>query len=313
MNSKSRAVYVMLICCMAATGSAQRVSKISFPVSSVVNGAPANGTVELSAKVAKTAVVVTLTSSNPAVVVPASVSIAPGQATAPVSVTTTSVAADTTVVIKATVGTTSSSTSLVVQSPRVAGFTFTTSTAQGGSNATGMVKLNSAAPAGGLKVNLSANSPLWGGPTSIVVSAGTMMSTFTFATIPVVGITDVNVAASVANSRVVANLNITPALFTSFRIATPSVVGGTNTTGMLFLNGPAPKEGFRINLRTDSPLVKVPGVVVIPSGKDSTTFTITTKVVPAKKTARISAGGSGASVELSLDLTPAPAGTGTGH
>src|SRR5471030_2544590 len=98
-----------------------------------------------------------------------------------------------------------------------------------------------------------------------------MLSTFTFTTIPVVGITDVNVGASVAGLRVIANLNITPALFTAFRITTPSIVGGTPATGLLLLNGPAPKEGFRVAVRTDSPLVKVPSFVFIPAGKDQAT------------------------------------------
>lgn len=309
MNTISRFLAATLLVGTAALSSAQKLTRLTLPVSTVAGGASANATVELSAKAGKEPVVITLASSNAAATAPATVTVPAGQATATFPIATIAVGADTPITIKAKAGAAKATLNFTVLSPRVTEFTFTPITVQGGSNASGIVKLSSVAPVGGAKVTLAANSPHWGGPARFVVNAGSTTGSFTFATIPVVGITDVNVAASLSGSRVVANLNLTPAQFTTFRVTAPTVVGGTATTGLLMLNGPAPKEGFKVNIRSDSSFVVVPFAVTIQAGQNQTTFAITTKPVTTAKTARVSAGGSGAWVELSLDVTPKPAGS----
>jgi hypothetical protein len=160
---------------------------------------------------------------------------------------------------------------------------------------------------------LAANTPFWGGPPSFIVPPGATTGSFAVTTIPVVGVTDANVAASLNGSRIVANLNLTPAQFTTFRLTDPTLVGGVPTSGLLLLNGPAPKEGFRIKISCDSLLVKAPTTITIPSGQTSITFQIVTKAVTKPTVTRLSASGSGAWVELSLSITPPPATAGHGR
>jgi len=56
------------------------------------------------------------------------------------------------------------------------------------------------------------------------------------------------------------------------------VAGGSATTGLLYLNVPAPAGGLLVNLSSQYPnLVGVPASVTIPAGSTDATFAITTQ------------------------------------
>jgi len=304
MKVLSKVVSTLLLLGVVGIASAQKVSKVSLSTGSVLGGAPVTGTVEISTKAGKTGAVVTLASPGPQATVPPTITISAGQTSGTFAVATLAVAVDTRLALKATVGTSSATANLTVQAPRIAEFAFSPASVQGGSITTGVIKLTSVSPTGGIKVTLSSNTPFWGGPSSFVVPAGSNTGTFPVTTIPVVGTTDANVAAQLSGSRAVASINLTPALFTTFRITPTSLVGGTAAVGSLTLNGPAPKEGFRVKVLSESPLTKVPTYVVIPSGGTTITFPISTTAVATTKVVRIIAGGSGAWIELALELNP---------
>ncbi|MDR3690444.1 MAG: hypothetical protein P4L46_13775 [Fimbriimonas sp.] len=316
-DSVMRAMVRVAVACLVAGGAslcfAQKLSRVSLTANSITGSTSSSGTIELSDKAGKSAVVVELSSSSPIVTIPNSVTVAVGQSSVPFSITSVTVAADTTVVIKATVGSVTTSINLVVQSPRLTEFAFNPNGVQGGSKSTGTVKVNAPAPTGGLKVNLASNTPYWGGPTSVMIAAGSTSGSFVVTTLPVVGITSADVTASIPGSRIVGSISITAARFQSFTVDHSSVVGGSSAIGTITLDGPAPKEGFHVKVTCDSSLAKVPAFVVVPAGQSSITFTIATKPVKEATTARIATGGTGGMVEIPLSIVPPIAGSTGGH
>lgn len=300
-----RFAIALFVICASNLALAQKITRVTLSAAAVSGGGTITGTLELSDKVVQQPLVVKLTSSSTAATVPASVTLAPGQATATFQVTTAPVAADTPTVIRASTGTSSLTANLIVQLPHLTELTFSPFSVQGGSIANVLVKLNAPAPPGGVKVMLAANSIYWGGPPSVDIPAGASSYAFSVTTKPVVGITDVGVTASLKGSRASGSLDITPAMFRTFDITPKTVIGGASAIGMLTLDGPAPKDGFRVRISSDSPVVVAPSTVRLPAGTNQISFTITTRPVKKETVVRISAGGSGAFVELAITIEPA--------
>jgi len=295
---------VVVVCGAAFAGAADKVSKVSLSVPSVAGGTTSAGTVELTAKAGSTGAVVALTSSNAAVTVPATVTVASGQTTVNFTATTSPVAANLSAVIKATLGTSSATTTLGVEAPKVAEFSFIPPSVVGGSGATATVKLSSAAPAEGTKVSLSASSAAWGGPTSVVIPAGATSATLAFTSIPVSELTNSDVTASVPGSKVGATLTVEAPHIASFVLSSSSVIGGVHPSGTLTLNGAAPKGGFKIKMTSGASSAIVPSTIEIAAGATSTSVGIVTKAVSNKAAARINVVAPGASVELLLTINP---------
>ena len=297
-----RMTVAMLSLSLAAFCSAQRLSKISLAVPVVAGGVGTTATLELTSKVVKDPLVVTLSSSLPSVTVPANITIAAGASTATFPVGSLAVADNVSGVIKATLGSANVTTSLRLEAPHVAEFTFIPTSVQGGSGSTATVKISSAAPVGGLKVHLPSTTPAWGGPETVLVPAGATATSFSFTTVAVGSKLDATVSAFTVGDHIPAILTLTPPLLTTFTLSPTNVLGGTPSTGTLKLNGVAPKEGVKVNLSSDSGDLKFPEVVSIPSGETTATFTIATKAVTGRTPVRIIARAPAASIELVLTI-----------
>jgi hypothetical protein len=73
-------------------------------------------------------------------------------------------------------------------------------------------------------------------------------------------------------------------------ITPTSVTGGTNATGKVFLSAPAPAGGISVTLSTsNASAAQAPGIVNVPGGQTSASFSITTFAVSANTTATITA------------------------
>lgn len=296
-----RLIVATLSVCLAGVAAAQKVSKLTLSVESVAGGTTATCTVEISAKAGPTGVIVNLTSSNPAATVPATVTVPSGQVSVGFVVTTTPVGAKTQAVIKAASGAGSASSNLLVLPPTIGGISFSPTSVTGGATATGTIKLNSAAPTGGVKVSLSSSAAAWGGPSFVMVTAGATATQFTFTTVPVLDHTDADVTASLFADKVGATLGIEAPYVEAFSVAQTTVVGGTSIVGTVTLNGPAAKQGFKVSVTSDSPLAAVPQAITVAAGKTTVQFTIATKAGKAG-IARINASAPGGSVQLLLTL-----------
>ncbi len=160
------------------------LSTVSVNPVSVNGGTAATGTITLGSPAPAGGVVVTLTSSSAAAVVPASVTVPAGATTATFAISTTSVTASTAATITAASLGVSKTTTLTVN-PAVAAVTFNTLTLSptsvrgGRANSTATITLSAVTPTA-LVVNLaSSNTAAATVPATVTVPAGASTVTFT--------------------------------------------------------------------------------------------------------------------------------------
>src|SRR5262249_6426992 len=109
--------------------------------------------------------VVSLSTTNPAATVPASVTVASGQTTATFTITTTAVTSIKTGVVKAVLGTSSLSKPLKVRPIGVKSVSLTPNPVVGGNDVNGKVTLECEAAPGDIIVTLSSSAPGIANPT----------------------------------------------------------------------------------------------------------------------------------------------------
>ena len=167
----------------------------------------------------------------------------------------------------------------------------------GGKSGRASVALIIPAPAGGATVDLTTDNPsIIHVPASVAINEGNSAASFTIGTSPVSGLpTGGHVTASAGGVTKSIFVNVVPdpnaaPLLQSMSIAPASVTGGTNATGTVFLSAPAPAGGVSVTLSTSNRSVaSAPGIVTIPEGQTSATYTLTTFAVSATTSATITA------------------------
>jgi hypothetical protein len=152
----------------------------SFTVApaSVLGGTNATGTVTLNAVAPAVGISVALTSSVTTILVPASVSIPAGAASATFTITTQAVPTQASGTVTATVSSTTLSANLTLTAPTLTALTLNPTSVTSGSGSTGTVTISSAAPAAGLTINLTSDNAAVTVPTSVSVPAGATTATF---------------------------------------------------------------------------------------------------------------------------------------
>jgi hypothetical protein len=257
------------------------LSSVSLNPTTVTGGNPSTGTVTLSGAAPAGGVAVTLSSSNTSVAaVPASVTVPGGSTSTTFAITTTSVVTTTTVSITATYGGSANATLTVNPAIGVSSVSLNPTSVVGGNNSTGTVRLNAAAPTGGVSVSLtSSNTAAARVPASVTVSAGSTSATFTVTTLGVASTTTSVVTATLGTSTN-ATLTVTAASLSSVTRSPTSVVGGNNSTGTVTLNGFAPTGGAVVTLSSsNTSAAQVPASITVAAGARSAAFTITTTPV----------------------------------
>jgi hypothetical protein len=162
--------------------------------------------------------------------------------------------------------------------PDLQSLTINPSSVVGGSTAMGTVSLNGPAPAGGLQVQLSSgNTSVATVPASVTVLAGQTSASFSITTRPVASQTQVTIMARLGNSSRQVTLTVLPPSIQSLSISPSTVRGGSNATGIVTLNAPAPPGGAVVPLRSsNSTVATVPASVTIPAGQTTAQFTVRT-------------------------------------
>jgi hypothetical protein len=259
----------------------------------IKGGGTFNAKVTLTAPAADSTTI-TLASNNPAVVVPASVTIPKNGTEANFVVTTLAVATDTVVTVSATAGTLISSRPITVLAPVVDTFVLSPASVAGGSSVTATVTLDGAAPVGGLTVNIIPEFALVTTvPSTVIVTAGQTSKSFTVTTNPVANDTHAGVGvytSSIGTDWTTDFVDIAAPRVSSLTLNPSSVKGGTSSTGTVVLDSPAPVAGMTVNLSSNNGAATVSATVTVPSGVDkSATFTVTTTAVATDVTATISA------------------------
>lgn len=249
----------------------------------VVTGGLANatGTVTLSTPAGPTGITINLSSSAPAAAsVPASLFIPAGATSGQFTVTTSKVSANVLATISA-VGSTSvtASDTLLVRAPSLVSLDIDPSVVVGGESAFGTVTLETAAPAGGVEVTLTANP---GGivsmPATVTVPGGQTSVSFQIDTVGILVDTDVMITASTENSVASAFLTVLSPTIIDLSFSPGRVTGGNSVVGTIVIDQPAPAGGLTINIDSEDPTYAQSTVatVTIPAGQTSATFTVTT-------------------------------------
>src|SRR3954471_12098254 len=193
------------------------LSGFSVSPTDIVSGTSTQGTVQLVTSAPAGGGVVTLTSSNPAVLqVPPTVRVPAGNNSTSFPITTSATSVFTTVEVDASAGgvTRSAFVNLAAgpTAPSLVSLAISPTSVPGGTNATGTVQLSSAAPSGGLSVTLATSNASVAQPPPIVnVPAGQTQANFTVTTSTVTANTQVTVTAFSGSTKRSSTFTVTSA------------------------------------------------------------------------------------------------------
>ncbi|WP_165864557.1 protease pro-enzyme activation domain-containing protein [Capsulimonas corticalis] len=174
----------------------------------------------------------------------------------------------------------------------------------------GTVTLSAPAPAGGSGIHLSStNRSVLLVDGQLNIPAGATSASFAIRTLMVNSPVNVNVAASLDSTVLIAPTTVlVAAVPASLTIAPNQVIAGVRPTATVTLSTVAPAGGALVTLlSSDTNSAGVYYGVVVPAGATSATFPVTTKFVASTKVVTITAASNGVTVGANLTITPAPA------
>jgi hypothetical protein len=230
------------------------ISALTVGATSLVAGSSTSGTVYLDGPAGVGGETVSLESSDPsAASVPDTVSVPAGATGASFTITAGAVSQTSLARLSASAGGQTSTLDVTVTpTPVVLWLSLDRTSVAGGGTIvpTGTVRLNGAAPAGGVTVSLSSENPTAASvPTTITIPAGASQGTFTVTTSAVAVDTTVTIVASVGTSAQGYTLTVRRPRVVYVTTNPQEVVGGQPLTATVALDGPAPAGGMRVNIR----------------------------------------------------------------
>jgi len=253
------------------------------------------GTVVLTDPAPTGGLVVTLTSSIPAVAsVPASITVGSGQTTKQFVITHTAVATRTIPRIKAAITGSSLTADLTVYPPKPVTVVINPIAFVGGTatTVTGTVTISGPAPAGMKVALVSSYAPAATVPATITMTTGATQGTFTVTHFAQAVKRDFSVKATTGASFARGVATNQPPSPISVTMSPSSVTGGSSqtVTGTVQLNGPAPTGGITVTLTSSNVSAgTVPTSIVIPAGQTTGTFTVSHKAVKVATTVTVTA------------------------
>jgi trimeric autotransporter adhesin len=186
------------------------ISSIAVNPSTLPGGSSATGTVTLTRPAYEYGAQVSLSSNSIAISVPATVTVPSGATSATFTITTQQVAASATRTITATRMGISRSVNVTLTPMTINSFTCNPTTVKGGQNSTGTIVISNPAPAGGLRVNVTASSSALIVPATVTVPAGQTSATFTIGTTRVGATYTRQVAVQYGQTTRTVNITLTP-------------------------------------------------------------------------------------------------------
>lgn len=281
------------------------VQNLTVDPGSVRGGTPAIGVVTLSAPAPKGGAIVQLSSNSAAVLVPPTVAVTAGSASASFQVTTRAVDTSRAATIIAGTGTNSRSFTETITPAEISGITVNPSSVQGGLPTSGTITLNGPAGPNGTIVTLSSNNLAVSVPTSITIPAGYSFATFTASTTPMVTPANVTLTASLNGITFSTTITVTPITLISLSVTPQSIPGGIKASGIVSVNGPAPGSGMVVKLSSNSSYLTIPQSITVLPGQTSASFTLTTAPTSTQKSATITAQSGPVSLSTKIQVVPA--------
>jgi hypothetical protein len=257
----------------------------------VTGGLKVIATIGISAPAPTGGALVKLASNNSAALpIQSTVTIAAGESTATVDLTSKKVTTNQLVQLSGVVSGDTAYTYVTVVPTALTSFTVTPGITTGGFSLTGTVNLTAPAPAGGATVALETSSqaavPI---ESSVTVPAGKSTASFSIPTKAVTTNQTVTLTAALNGSETV-RVTIVPAAISTFTLSSASVQGGTSVTGTLTLTAAAPPNGITVKLTSsNTSAIPIVASVLIPAGQTSKTFTINTSKVAANVSVTLTA------------------------
>ena len=303
----------------SVTGEATALAGISGPSGSPELGLIGGGTGQLTVRLNGTApaggAVVVLASNDPAVTVPASVTVPAGNQSAAFTVTARS---GLHVPVYAFVSAEYGGITYAAYVPVTAddppadldmfdGFKVARTSLVGGDPVQATVKLIgawTAGPGGRIVTLASTNPTLASVPPSVTIPAGSNSTTFTITTHAVTERQTVTILASRGYTAFVTLELLPPGAVTSLTLNPTSIAGGSTSQGTVTVSTPAPAGGTVVALSShDTNAATVPASVTVPAGSTSATFTVTAKPAgPNGSFAVISASAGGSTKTATLNI-----------
>jgi uncharacterized protein (TIGR03437 family) len=289
---------------------------LSFSPSYVNGGNSATLTVSLNGVARSIGLSVSLSSNNAAAQPPFLVTVPAGKASLQVTVSTLPVTAVQTATITGRAAGASQTAALEIDPAsalQLSTLSVAPASVLGGKNVSATVALTGTAAPGGAKIGISSDNTAAHPPAAVSVPFGSSSATFSIPTSVVTASQTCNITATLAHSSQTAQIAVVPAL--QLVLANSSVVGGSGNTvsGTVTIADSASIVGATIILQSSNWSATVPnGGVVIPSGQNSASFTITTAAVTVAQTVTITATYGGLKQSATLTVTPPASATLTG-
>jgi len=280
------------------------LQSLSISPKSVTGGNPATGTVTLNAVAPAGGAVVNLTTQSTAVTIPSTVTVSAGQTTGTFSIVTSAVTAQAQAQVSASFGGSSGHASLSILPPTTFSMALNPTSVGGGARSTGTVTLSSAAPSGGLIVNLSSDNAAAFVEPMLEFHSGKTTATFEIQTAGVAASTTATISAAIGSVTETASLTIQPSSLASVTVNPTAVGGGASAWGYVSLNGVAPQGGLAVTLASSLTTVTVPATVTVSSGRSSAMFAITTTSVTSPTVATITATAGAVTQTATLTVNP---------
>ena len=279
------------------------VSAVTLSAASLVPDETTTGSVTLTGPAGPSGKVVSLSSNNPDITVPASVHIAAGGTKALFTASSHPVRSSVTVTVTASLGSTAVSSHVLVKPPALKSFVVATTIVVGGGKVAGTVGLNGA-PALNSTIGLVSSEPsAASAPATVPISGPT--ASFIISTSGVAASTAVSIIATFGNSAVPRSITVEPALLSTVVPAPASVKGGSNVSLKLTLTGDAPPLGGKVSLvSSNAALAIVPATASFGPNATAATVTVSTRAVTAQATVTLTATYYGRKVSTTITLTP---------
>jgi hypothetical protein len=280
-------------------------ASVKISPSSITGGNISTGTITLNGKAPAAGLTLTLSSDDTHVGVPATVTVLAGKTTASFAVSSTPVAVDTQVEIKCALGDQVATTTINLRPISPKSVTFSPASVRGGLGAQMAVTLDAPAPATGVTLDVYATNSVVTVPATVTIPSGQSAVTVSVTTQQVLNNVRVPVVVTNGNTMATGVLTVTGAEVVSVTLLPTSVLGGKASVGTVTVSSPAPVGGYVVQLTSSvSGTAKVLASVIIPVGKTSITFPITTVAVAAAVDVSISGTLNGVSKSAVLKVLP---------
>ena len=266
------------------------LTSLTLNTASLVGGNPTTGLVTLNGLASPGGIVVTLSSNNSSAVVPATITIPGGSATATFPVTTSGVNSSQSATVSAQLATIIKTATLTILPASLSSVTVSPSSVVGGSPTTvmGTVSLTGQAGPAGVMIKLSSSALSAATvPASITIAAGASIGQFPVTTLQVTTVAKPILTAGLGTYSSSTTITVNPYLVSNILLSPTTVNGGDTCTGTVTLNAPTPPGGTVVHLTSSLATVRVPATLAVPGGSNSGSFSATTSPVSSPTSVKI--------------------------